>query len=187
MNDTDIIREALEFGRDAGSRAGEPALMRAGLAALDRLVNERERWLSWSGGDYPDSSPGDVIAWKADGTITLDDAITTWNPLRALAAAEAALRDAQTAMEAAAETLRSQNDDLELSIRRTKAAEARVAQLQAAHGLSKERATLILRVARSAGVGLDEKNALSKIEHEAEHWLGLARAALADLPEVPDE
>lgn len=44
-------------------------------------------WLAWSGGDYPDDSPGDVIAYERDGTITLDDGITTWNPLRALAAA----------------------------------------------------------------------------------------------------
>ncbi len=45
---------------------------------------ELEKWLAWSGGRYPDDSPGDVIAAYADGTITLDDAIVTWNPLRAL-------------------------------------------------------------------------------------------------------
>jgi hypothetical protein len=43
------------------------------------------RWLAWSGGHYPDNSPGDVIAAYADGTIVLDDSVTTWNPLRALA------------------------------------------------------------------------------------------------------
>lgn len=31
----------------------------------------------------PDESPGDVIAAYADGTIILDDGITTWNPRRA--------------------------------------------------------------------------------------------------------
>lgn len=49
---------------------------------------ERQRvakWLAWSGGQYPDDSPGDVISAEWDGTIILDDSITTWNPLRALA------------------------------------------------------------------------------------------------------
>lgn len=32
-----------------------------------------------------DTSPGDVIAAYKDGTIVLDDGITTWNPERALA------------------------------------------------------------------------------------------------------
>jgi hypothetical protein len=31
----------------------------------------------------PDESPGDVIAAYPDGTIILDDGITTWNPRRA--------------------------------------------------------------------------------------------------------
>ena len=47
------------------------------------LCNEVERWLKWSGGERPDESPGDVIAAESDGTIILDDGITTWNPLRA--------------------------------------------------------------------------------------------------------
>ncbi len=33
----------------------------------------------------PDWSPGDVIAAYEDGTIVLDDGITTWNPARAQA------------------------------------------------------------------------------------------------------
>ena len=45
---------------------------------------ENARWLEWSGGEYPDDSPGDVIHAEYDGTITLDDGVTTWNPLRAL-------------------------------------------------------------------------------------------------------
>jgi hypothetical protein len=44
-----------------------------------------ERWMEWSDGRYPDDSPGDVIHATRDGTIVLDDGVTTWNPLRALA------------------------------------------------------------------------------------------------------
>jgi hypothetical protein len=75
----------------------------AAIAALASLVSDladRQRWLAWSDGQYPDESPGDVIAAEPDGTIVLDDGITTWNPRRAAAffAARAAdrqqLRDA---------------------------------------------------------------------------------------------
>ena len=41
--------------------------------------------MEWSDGRYPDDSPGDVIHATRDGTIVLDDGVTTWNPLRALA------------------------------------------------------------------------------------------------------
>lgn len=34
---------------------------------------------------FPDDSPGDVIAAESDGTIILDDGVTTWNPARATA------------------------------------------------------------------------------------------------------
>lgn len=44
-----------------------------------------KRWLSWSDGRYPDTVVGDVIAAEQDGTIVLDDGLTTWNPLRACA------------------------------------------------------------------------------------------------------
>ena len=46
--------------------------------------HEEAKWLTWSGGKYPDDSTGDVIAAYNDGTIVLDDSLTTWNPLRAL-------------------------------------------------------------------------------------------------------
>ena len=49
---------------------------------LVALAEQAARWLAWSGGDYPDDSPGDVIHAEADGTITLDDGIVTWNPKR---------------------------------------------------------------------------------------------------------
>lgn len=58
------------------------------VSALDEAEQEAARWLAWSEGRYPDDSVGDVIAFDVDGTVTLDDGITTWNPLRALMAAE---------------------------------------------------------------------------------------------------
>lgn len=45
---------------------------------------EAERARLAHGGE-PDISPGGVIAAEPDGTITLDDGITTWNPARATA------------------------------------------------------------------------------------------------------
>jgi hypothetical protein len=54
-------------------------------AAFHALLTDLSNWLVWSDGRYPDDSPGDVIAASFDGTIFLDDGITTWNPLRALA------------------------------------------------------------------------------------------------------
>jgi hypothetical protein len=45
---------------------------------------DTDRWLAWSGGRYPDDSPGGVVHAESDGTIVLDDGVTTWNPLRAL-------------------------------------------------------------------------------------------------------
>jgi hypothetical protein len=62
-----------------------PDLDASALAALLAQAEAGARWLAWSGGDYPDESPGDVIAAEADGTIVLDDSITTWNPKRAAA------------------------------------------------------------------------------------------------------
>jgi hypothetical protein len=52
--------------------------------SLDLYKGESQRWLAWSGDSYPDDSPGDVISAEADGTVILDDSVTTWNPLRAL-------------------------------------------------------------------------------------------------------
>lgn len=57
------------------------------LREYDRIASELLRWHQWSGGNFPDESPGDVIAWEPDGSIVLDDGVTTWNPLRALARA----------------------------------------------------------------------------------------------------
>ena len=79
--------ETAERDRDAARLA---VLTTQGVAKSDRRrAEEAERaeelWLSWSDGRYPDDSAGDVIAADVDGTIVLDDAITTWNPLRALA------------------------------------------------------------------------------------------------------
>src|SRR4051794_21490463 len=56
------------------------------LAAVAPILRkqgaDQERQRLAHGGE-PDISPGDVIAAKPDGTITLDDGITTWNPSRA--------------------------------------------------------------------------------------------------------
>jgi hypothetical protein len=74
---------------------------------------DAERWLEWSGGRYPDDSPGDVILAYSDGTIILDDGVTTWNPLRALVWSEAQ-REAVTRW-----TLRSvgrKNDHLKIRL-----------------------------------------------------------------------
>lgn len=79
----DALRQALQDATREGDEWKRASL--TVLAENERLRAELERWLAWSGGQYPDDSPGDVIAAEADGTIVLDDAITTWNPLRALA------------------------------------------------------------------------------------------------------
>jgi hypothetical protein len=52
--------------------------------AIAAKAVEAERQRLAHGGE-PDISPGDVIAAEPDGTITLDDGITTWNPARATA------------------------------------------------------------------------------------------------------
>ena len=60
----------------------------AGCENADQMVGylagQLAAWFRWSGGTPPDLSPGDVIAAWKDGSIALDDGITTWNPLRAL-------------------------------------------------------------------------------------------------------
>lgn len=80
------VREALTAFEDilalAGFGADDVDLVRDAQAALNSIDNP---WLAWSDGRYPDDSPGDVISAEFDGTIILDDGITTWNPLRALA------------------------------------------------------------------------------------------------------
>lgn len=83
-------------------------------AALDAAEKEASRWLAWSRGCYPDDSPGDVIAWDADGSITLDDGVTTWNPLRALAAAEKEReRDCQVLRDNHATEIRNLREEVE--------------------------------------------------------------------------
>jgi hypothetical protein len=56
------------------------AVVRDQMALIERLQAKVERL---SGGKIPDTSPGYVIASYPDGTIVLDDGITTWNPERA--------------------------------------------------------------------------------------------------------
>jgi hypothetical protein len=94
------IEEALSYEGDYAPTANVRDAGKAALASLDADLADRQRWLAWSDGQYPDESPGDVISAEPDGTIVLDDGITTWNPRRAAAffAARAAdrqqLRDA---------------------------------------------------------------------------------------------
>ena len=93
--------ETAERDRDAARLA---VLTTQGVAKSDRRrAEEAERaeelWLSWSDGRYPDDSAGDVIAADVDGTIVLDDAITTWNPLRALAFKQAEMDRLRAAAE----------------------------------------------------------------------------------------
>ncbi len=67
-------------------RKGDKAELEVQRLLQDELgiPAENQLWLTWSGGRYPDDSPGDVITAYADGSILLDDGILTWNPLRAL-------------------------------------------------------------------------------------------------------
>lgn len=102
MNNTDslatvqeALRQHFEPGRGGCAKCGRALLALDALDAANKNWDdwqenafkaeaERDLWLAWSDGKYPDDSPGDVIAAESDGTITLDDGITTWNPLRAL-------------------------------------------------------------------------------------------------------
>lgn len=84
-------KQALEEALDALSTASEDILGALGLRLeamenleLAQVKGDLHRWLEWSGADYPDDSPGTVIAADADGTIMLDDSVTVWNPLRGL-------------------------------------------------------------------------------------------------------
>lgn len=54
------------------------------MIARHRDGLDAAKWLEWSGGNYPEDTPGDVIAAWPDGDIMLDDSLTIWNPLRAL-------------------------------------------------------------------------------------------------------
>jgi len=91
--------------------------------AAERAANELTRWIEWSDGNYPDDSPGDVISADPDGTIVLDDGITTWNPKRASAwFAERAnelehdnrnLRDLYSAADSVAAELERRRNDAE--------------------------------------------------------------------------
>jgi hypothetical protein len=99
----------------------EDQLMQA-LEYIDALVAsdaaraaDLDRWNSWSGGGQPDDTPGEVIIAYADGSIMLDDAIATWNPLRALGwyATRAAVREARIVeLEDTNHRLRAENQKL---------------------------------------------------------------------------
>ena len=77
-----------QLTHEKASFACEIEVLNGRLSSLRTRLVEAERevgkWLAWSNGQQPDDSTGDVIAAYDDGTIILDDSITTWNPLRAL-------------------------------------------------------------------------------------------------------
>lgn len=68
----------------------------------ERVVAAKEQELAHG---MPDDSPGDVIGAEPDGTIILDDGITTWNPARAtaflLAAKDERIAELETVRDAA--------------------------------------------------------------------------------------
>src|SRR3954453_2481222 len=68
----DCARPLVAAYRDL--QAAAPALRKQGAEEVQQRLAH---------GGEPDLSPGDVIAAEPDGTITLDDGITTWNPARA--------------------------------------------------------------------------------------------------------
>ena len=74
------LREAIESAmRKAGRSESTVELL------SDELMPVVEAYLREHTPPYgmPDDSPGDVIHAEPDGTIVLDDGITTWNPRRA--------------------------------------------------------------------------------------------------------
>jgi hypothetical protein len=75
--------------KDRGFETMLTDTLREALARIEEL--ERLTWL--------DFSPGDVVHWYADGTIVLDDGVTTYNPLRALAACQRELDRARGLLE----------------------------------------------------------------------------------------
>lgn len=90
----EVSEEAVELAFDAGVKPLKPRraredhrktvreMLEAAAPAIVAKAVEAERERLAHGGE-PDISPGDVIAAEPDGTITLDDGITTWNPARA--------------------------------------------------------------------------------------------------------
>jgi len=114
---TDYREEALRAEKDAVEQADR----------ADAAEAEVKRWLDWSGGQHPDDSPGDVIAAYPDGTIVLDDDITTWNPLRACAWLATNHRpDSGESAAGEAAYQREARKAIRLAVRRAEAAEARL-------------------------------------------------------------
>ena len=100
----EVEKERDEWKRRS-TRWGESGLVRAAVRRAEAAERELRLWLAWSNDQRPDHSPGDVIAAELDGTIILDDGITTWNPLRSgeffnarAVAAEARVAELETAL-----------------------------------------------------------------------------------------
>lgn len=110
---------------------------------IARLTAELERWLAWSDGQYPDASPGDVIHAQADGTITLDDAITTWEPLRALKWYAAELERVTQERDYFQSRLSDFSAAAQADFARAEQAEAEVERLRVQANLDAERAAIL--------------------------------------------
>lgn len=79
-----IIALKHAYAIDFAALQAERDQLRFALQESQEEVKELRRYMERREGTVPDLSPGDVIASYSDGTIVLDDGITTWNPERAL-------------------------------------------------------------------------------------------------------
>ena len=141
------------------------------LAALDALIAERDA-----------ARDSNAVFMSGEAYSRMHDAWHAETDRAEAAEAEVArLKEISDSMTGPAKIveLRAERDEARQACSDAHVAamdlEAERDELKAALDLSKERATLILRISRDSGIGAG--SALSKIEHEAEHWLGLASLA----------
>lgn len=99
---------------EAAVNAAAPHILQARDAEVEKLRAQVERLKH---GGEPDISPGDVIAAEPDGTIVLDDGITTWNPSRATGFLIAYERQRAAKAEAQLAKVRELRDELDAKAR----------------------------------------------------------------------
>jgi hypothetical protein len=82
------LKEATEHLKFLLSSQKAVAGMREKINSLECQLGEargeNDKWFSWSGLRYPDTTPGDMIAADYEGNVTLDDGTEVWDPIRAL-------------------------------------------------------------------------------------------------------
>lgn len=83
------LRRQLAAVTDERAHARKDAAsdLRSHKALVEELYSAREelaKWMKWSGGRFPEATIGDVIHAEKDGSITLDDSLEIWNPVRAV-------------------------------------------------------------------------------------------------------